>query len=59
MKRNITKKEITPKKRQVMHNAIAHHLLTDARAAIRPSRPTPPSLYTGNLGIEPTTFLCY
>ena len=32
MKRNITKKrEIKPKKRQVMHNAIAHHLLTDAQ----------------------------
>ena len=31
-----------------MHNAIAHHLLTDARAAIRPSWPTPPSLYTGH-----------
>ena len=36
MKRNITKKR-TPKKRQVMHNAIAHHPLTDARAAICPS----------------------
>ena len=49
MKRNITKKrEIKPKKRQVMHNAIAHHPLTDARAAIRPSQPTPPSLYTGH-----------
>ena len=35
-----------PKKRQVMHNAIAHHPLTDARAAIGTSRPTPPSLYT-------------
>ena len=47
MQRNITtKKEITPKKRQVMHNAIAHHPLTDARAVIRPSRATPPSLYT-------------
>ena len=46
MKRNITKKrEIIPKKRQVMHNAIAHHPLTDARAAIHPSLPTPPSLY--------------
>ena len=40
------KREIKPKKRQVMHNAIAHHLLTDARAAIHPSRPTLPSLYT-------------
>ena len=38
--------KITPKKRQVMHNAIAHHTLTDARAAICPSWPTPPSLYT-------------
>ena len=25
-----------------MHNAIAHHPLTDAWAVIRPSRPTPP-----------------
>ena len=49
MKKNTTKKkEITPKKRQVMHNAVAHHPLTDARAAIRPSRPTPPCLYTGH-----------
>ena len=48
MKRKITKKEMTPKKRQVMHNAIAHHPLTDAQAAIRPSRPTPPCLYTGH-----------
>ena len=40
-----------------MHNAIAHHLLTDAPAAIRPSWPTPPSLYTGHdvlwYGISP------
>ena len=51
MKRNITTtttKEIKPKKRQVMHNAIAHHPLTDARAAIRATRPTPPCLYTGH-----------
>ena len=48
MKGNITEKEreIKPKKRQVMHNAIAHHPLTDAQAAIGPSQPTPPSLYT-------------
>ena len=46
MKRNITKKRGggTP----VMHNAIGHHPLTDARAAIRASRPTPPCLYTGH-----------
>ena len=31
-----------------MHNAIAHHPLTDAQATIRASRPTPPSLYTGH-----------
>ena len=31
-----------------MHNAIAHHPLTDARAAMRPSQPTPPYLYTGH-----------
>ena len=36
------------KKTPVMHNAIAHHPLTDAQAAIRPSQPTPPSLYTGH-----------
>ena len=42
MKRNTTKKEITLKKRQAMHNAIAHHSLTHARAPICPSRPTPP-----------------
>ena len=48
MKSNITKREreTKPKKRQVMHNAIAHHPLTDVQAAIRPSWPTPPSLYT-------------
>ena len=47
MKRKITKKEreIKPKKRQVMHNAIAHHPLTDAPAAICPSWPTPPFIY--------------
>ena len=36
----------------MMHDAIAHHPLTDApvssRAAIRASRPTPPCLYTGH-----------
>ena len=36
------------KKTPVMHNAIAHHLLTDARAAICPSQPTPPGLHTGH-----------
>ena len=36
------KKEKNP----VMHNAIAHHLLTDARAAIRTCWPAAPSLYT-------------
>ena len=36
------------KKTPVMHNAVAHHLLTDARAASRPSWPTPPCLYTGH-----------
>ena len=30
----------------MMHNAIAHHLLTDAQVAIHPSQPSPPSLYT-------------
>ena len=29
-------------KNPVMHNAIAHHPLTDARPAIHPSWPTPP-----------------
>ena len=49
MKRNITKKRGGEReKNPVMHNAVAHHPLTDARAAIRPSRPTPPSLYTGH-----------
>ena len=49
MKRNITKKGGEgEEKNPVMHNAIAHHPLTDARAAIRPSQPTPPSLYTGH-----------
>ena len=46
MKRSITKK--LRGKKPVMHNAIAHHPLTDAPAAIRPSQPTPPSLYTGH-----------
>ena len=32
-----------------MQNAIAHHLLTAAQAAIRPSWPTPPCLYTGHV----------
>ena len=41
-------KEKNPQKPPVMHNAIAHHLLTDARAAIRPSQPTPPCLCTGH-----------
>ena len=53
------KKEGGGRKNPVMHNAIAHHPLTDARAAIHASQPTPPSLYTGNLGIEPATFLRY
>ena len=35
-------------KRRVMQNATAHHPLTDARAAICPSYPAPPSLYTGH-----------
>ena len=43
MKRNITKKkEIAPKKIQVMHNAIAHHPLTDAQLVPEP-RSAPPS----------------
>ena len=36
------------KKTTLMHNAIAHHPLTDARATIRPSWPSPPRLYTGH-----------
>ena len=50
MKRNITKKGRggREEKKTVMHNAIAHHPLTDARATIRPSPPTPPCLYTGH-----------
>ena len=38
MKRNITKKkrEIKPKKRQVMLNAIAHHPLTEAQLVPKP-----------------------
>ena len=48
MKRNITKKrEIKPKKRQVMHNAIAHHPLTNARAAIAPPGQLPPVYILG------------
>ena len=43
MKKNTTKKkEGRERKNPVMHNAIAHHPLTDAPAAIRPSWPTPP-----------------
>ena len=52
MKRNIRKTEERKKGKRtpnpVMHNAVAHHPLTDARAAIRASRPTPPCLYTGH-----------
>ena len=50
MKRNITKKrrEEGKGKKTVMHNAMAHHPLTDAQAAIHPSWPTPPCLYTGH-----------
>ena len=56
MKRNITKKGREKKKKRnktqgkkpMMHNAIAHHPLTDARAGIRPSQPAPPCLYTGH-----------
>ena len=33
-------------KTPAMRNAIAHHPLTNARAVIRTSRPTPPSLST-------------
>ena len=47
MKYNSNEKEYNKKRRgkeknPVMHNAIGHHPLTDARAAICPSRPTPP-----------------
>ena len=35
-------------KKPVMYNAIAHHPLTDARAVIRASWPTPLCLYTGH-----------
>ena len=31
-----------------MHNAIAHHPLTDAQAAIHASQPAPRHLYTGH-----------
>ena len=50
MKRNITKKGRGGgmEKKPVMHNAIAHHPLTDARAAIHASWLTPPCLYTGH-----------
>ena len=49
MKRKITKKEGGEgKKNPVMHNAIAHHPLTNAQAEIHPSQPTPPCLYTGH-----------
>ena len=58
-----TKKTKQTKKQPVMHNAIAHHPLTDAQLVPEPrsapSWPTAPSLYTGNLGIEPATFLRY
>ena len=48
MERNITKKGRGGKgKKTVMHNVIAHHPLTDARAAIRPSWPTPPVYILG------------
>ena len=49
MKRNITKKkgEGKGKKKTVMHNAIAHHPLTDARAAIRPPGQLPPVYILG------------
>ena len=49
MKRNITKRERNkPQERHMMHNATAHHPLIDARAAICPSQPAPPSSYTGH-----------
>ena len=35
-------REIKPKKRQMMHNAIAHHPLTDAQLVPKP-RSVPPS----------------
>ena len=38
-------KKLKEKKKPVMHNAVAHHLLTDAQAVIRLSRPTPPFIY--------------
>ena len=36
------------KKNPVMHNAVAHHPLTNAQATIHPTWPTPPCLYTGH-----------
>ena len=50
MKRHVTKKKGSggEGKNPAMHNAVAHHPLTDARTAIRPSWPTPPCLYTGH-----------
>ena len=36
------------KNQPVRHNAIAHHPLTNVRAAIHASWPTPPCLYTGH-----------
>ena len=41
MKRNITKKEGGGEKNPVMHNAIAHHPLTDAQLVPEP-RSAPP-----------------
>ena len=43
MKRN--KKKNPPKKRQVMHNAIAHHPLTDAQPVPEQRAATPPSYW--------------
>ena len=46
MKRSITKNRRGGEgKKPAMHNAIAHHPLTDARAAICPSWPTPQFIY--------------
>ena len=39
---NKTEREIKPKKRQVMHNAIAHHPLTDIEQRSTPSGQRPP-----------------
>ena len=76
MEGNITKqkKETKPKKRQVMHNAIAHHPLTDAQAVIQPSWPALPvyilnmssygmeypfgSFRSAVLAMLPPSFLC-